>query len=47
MKNSHGLSMFLETKPKEYHQFDPSRFIQIYKDFKNAFLRFKPKSFMW
>lgn len=36
MKNSHGLKAFLETKPKEYHKFDPSRFIQIYKDFKNA-----------
>ncbi len=37
MKNSHGLKAFLETKPKEYHKFDPSRFIQIYKNFKNAF----------
>ncbi len=43
MKNSHGLSAFLETKPKEYHQFDPSRFIQIYKDFKNAFFEIQAK----
>ncbi|MGL2864923.1 Mur ligase family protein [Helicobacter pylori] len=43
MKNSHGLRAFLETKPKEYHQFDPSRFIQIYKDFKNAFFEVQAK----
>ncbi|QEF21918.1 bifunctional folylpolyglutamate synthase/dihydrofolate synthase [Helicobacter pylori] len=43
MKNSHGLKAFLETKPKEYHQFDPSRFIQIYKDFKNAFFELQAK----
>ncbi len=43
MKNSHGLKAFLETKPKEYHQFDPSRFIQIYKDFKNAFFEVQAK----
>ncbi|GAA8425882.1 folylpolyglutamate synthase/dihydrofolate synthase family protein [Helicobacter pylori] len=43
MKNSHGLSTFLETKPKEYHKFDPSRFIQIYKDFKNAFFEIQAK----
>ncbi|WQT13351.1 bifunctional folylpolyglutamate synthase/dihydrofolate synthase [Helicobacter pylori] len=43
MKNSHGLSMFLETKPKEYHKFDPSRFTQIYKDFKNAFFEIQAK----
>ncbi|GAA7095206.1 Mur ligase family protein [Helicobacter pylori] len=43
MKNNHGLKAFLETKPKEYHQFDPSRFIQIYKDFKNAFFEIQAK----
>ncbi|GAA7589637.1 folylpolyglutamate synthase/dihydrofolate synthase family protein [Helicobacter pylori] len=43
MKNSHGLEAFLETKPKEYHKFDPSRFIQIYKDFKNAFFEIQAK----
>ncbi len=43
MKNSHGLKAFLETKPKEYHQFDPSRFIQIYKDFKSAFFEIQAK----
>ncbi|WQZ73198.1 bifunctional folylpolyglutamate synthase/dihydrofolate synthase [Helicobacter pylori] len=43
MKNSHGLRAFLETKPKEYHKFDPSRFIQIYKDFKNAFFEVQAK----
>ncbi len=43
MKNSHGLKAFLETKPKEYHKFDPSRFIQIYKDFKNAFFELQAK----
>ncbi|MFP6157276.1 Mur ligase family protein [Helicobacter pylori] len=43
MKNSPRLSVFLETKPKEYHQFDPSRFIQIYKDFKNAFFEVQAK----
>ncbi|KAA6500097.1 bifunctional folylpolyglutamate synthase/dihydrofolate synthase [Helicobacter pylori] len=43
MKNSPRLSAFLETKPKEYHQFDPSRFIQIYKDFKNAFFEIQAK----
>ncbi|KAA6507391.1 bifunctional folylpolyglutamate synthase/dihydrofolate synthase [Helicobacter pylori] len=43
MKNNHGLKAFLETKPKEYHQFDPSRFIQIYKDFKNAFFEVQAK----
>ncbi|EMG89501.1 protein FolC [Helicobacter pylori GAM115Ai] len=43
MKNSHGLKAFLETKPKEYHQFDPSRFVQIYKDFKNAFFEIQAK----
>ncbi|MCQ2658519.1 bifunctional folylpolyglutamate synthase/dihydrofolate synthase [Helicobacter pylori] len=43
MKNSHGLKAFLETKPKEYHKFDPSRFIQIYKDFKNAFFEVQAK----
>ncbi|GAA8282686.1 bifunctional folylpolyglutamate synthase/dihydrofolate synthase [Helicobacter pylori] len=43
MKNSYGLSAFLETKPKEYHKFDPSRFIQIYKDFKNAFFEIQAK----
>ncbi len=43
MKNSPRLSVFLETKPKEYHQFDPSRFIQIYKDFKNAFFELQAK----
>ncbi|EMH42001.1 bifunctional folylpolyglutamate synthase/dihydrofolate synthase [Helicobacter pylori] len=43
MKNSHGLKAFLETKPKEYHRFDPSRFIQIYKDFKNAFFEIQAK----
>lgn len=45
MKNSplNGLEAFLETKPKEYHQFDPSRFIQIYKDFKNAFFEIQAK----
>ncbi|WP_162971104.1 folylpolyglutamate synthase/dihydrofolate synthase family protein [Helicobacter pylori] len=43
MKNSHGLKAFLETKPKEYHKFDPSRFVQIYKDFKNAFFEIQAK----
>ncbi|MGL2909813.1 Mur ligase family protein [Helicobacter pylori] len=43
MKNSLRLSAFLETKPKEYHKFDPSRFIQIYKDFKNAFFEIQAK----
>ncbi|MCQ2620975.1 bifunctional folylpolyglutamate synthase/dihydrofolate synthase [Helicobacter pylori] len=43
MKNSPRLSVFLETKPKEYHKFDPSRFIQIYKDFKNAFFEIQAK----
>lgn len=45
MKNSplNGLEAFLETKPKEYHKFDPSRFIQIYKDFKNAFFEIQAK----
>ncbi len=43
MKNSPRLSVFLETKPKEYHKFDPSRFIQIYKDFKNAFFEVQAK----
>ncbi|MGL2683571.1 folylpolyglutamate synthase/dihydrofolate synthase family protein [Helicobacter pylori] len=43
MKNSHGLKAFLETKPKEYHKFDPSHFIQIYKDFKNAFFEIQAK----
>ncbi|TPH49467.1 bifunctional folylpolyglutamate synthase/dihydrofolate synthase [Helicobacter pylori] len=43
MKNSHGLKAFLETKPKEYHKFDPSRFIQFYKDFKNAFFEIQAK----
>ncbi|PUD66757.1 bifunctional folylpolyglutamate synthase/dihydrofolate synthase [Helicobacter pylori] len=43
MKNSHGLKAFLETKPKEYHKFNPSRFIQIYKDFKNAFFEIQAK----
>ncbi|MFP6184724.1 Mur ligase family protein [Helicobacter pylori] len=45
MKNSslNGLKAFLETKPKEYHKFDPSRFIQIYKDFKNAFFEVQAK----
>ncbi|GAA7197132.1 Mur ligase family protein [Helicobacter pylori] len=43
MKNSYGLKAFLETKPKEYHKFDPSRFIQIYKDFKNAFFEIQAK----
>ncbi|WP_120851109.1 bifunctional folylpolyglutamate synthase/dihydrofolate synthase [Helicobacter pylori] len=43
MKNSPKLSAFLETKPKEYHKFDPSRFIQIYKDFKNAFFEIQAK----
>ncbi len=45
MKNSslNGLKAFLETKPKEYHKFDPSRFIQIYKDFKNAFFELQAK----
>ncbi|RVZ05313.1 bifunctional folylpolyglutamate synthase/dihydrofolate synthase [Helicobacter pylori] len=45
MKNSplNGLKAFLETKPKEYHKFDPSRFIQIYKDFKNAFFEIQAK----
>ncbi len=43
MKNSPRLKAFLETKPKEYHQFDPSRFIQIYKDFKNAFFEIQAK----
>ncbi|TPH64102.1 bifunctional folylpolyglutamate synthase/dihydrofolate synthase [Helicobacter pylori] len=43
MKNNHGLKAFLETKPKEYHKFDPSRFIQIYKDFKNAFFEIQAK----
>ncbi|MCQ2856652.1 bifunctional folylpolyglutamate synthase/dihydrofolate synthase [Helicobacter pylori] len=43
MKNSHGLKAFLETKPKEYHKFDPSRFIQIYKDFKSAFFEIQAK----
>ncbi|EJB98463.1 bifunctional FolC family protein [Helicobacter pylori Hp P-1] len=37
------MKAFLETKPKEYHQFDPSRFIQIYKDFKNAFFEIQAK----
>ncbi|WQX87662.1 bifunctional folylpolyglutamate synthase/dihydrofolate synthase [Helicobacter pylori] len=37
------MSVFLETKPKEYHKFDPSRFIQIYKDFKNAFFEIQAK----
>ncbi|EJB56267.1 folylpolyglutamate synthase [Helicobacter pylori Hp H-28] len=37
------MSAFLETKPKEYHKFDPSRFIQIYKDFKNAFFEIQAK----
>ncbi|WQV86184.1 bifunctional folylpolyglutamate synthase/dihydrofolate synthase [Helicobacter pylori] len=45
MKNSslNGLKAFLETKPKEYHKFDPSRFVQIYKDFKNAFFEIQAK----
>ncbi len=43
MKNNHGLKAFLETKPNEYHKFDPSRFIQIYKDFKNAFFEIQAK----
>ncbi|WP_101004761.1 bifunctional folylpolyglutamate synthase/dihydrofolate synthase [Helicobacter pylori] len=43
MKNSPRLSVFLETKPKEYHKFDPSRFIQIYKDFKNTFFEIQAK----
>ncbi|WP_104744603.1 bifunctional folylpolyglutamate synthase/dihydrofolate synthase [Helicobacter acinonychis] len=45
MKNSplKGLKAFLETKPKEYHKFDPSRFIQIYKDFRNAFFEIQAK----
>ncbi len=43
MKNSPRLSAFLETKPKEYHKFDPSRFIQIYKDFKSAFFEIQAK----
>ncbi|WP_305868067.1 bifunctional folylpolyglutamate synthase/dihydrofolate synthase [Helicobacter pylori] len=43
MKNSPRLKAFLETKPKEYHKFDPSRFIQIYKDFKNAFFEIQAK----
>ncbi|WQZ78964.1 bifunctional folylpolyglutamate synthase/dihydrofolate synthase [Helicobacter pylori] len=45
MKSSslNGLKAFLETKPKEYHKFDPSRFIQIYKDFKNAFFEIQAK----
>ncbi|WP_120912489.1 bifunctional folylpolyglutamate synthase/dihydrofolate synthase [Helicobacter pylori] len=45
MKNSplNGLRAFLETKPKEYHKFDPSRFIQIYKDFKSAFFEIQAK----
>ncbi|MFB1309236.1 Mur ligase family protein [Helicobacter pylori] len=48
MKNSplnglNGLKAFLETKPKEYHKFDPSHFIQIYKDFKNAFFEIQAK----
>ncbi|EKE92808.1 Mur ligase family protein [Helicobacter pylori] len=43
MKNSPRLSAFLETKPKEYHKFEPSRFIQIYKDFKNAFFEIQAK----
>ncbi|OOP96439.1 bifunctional folylpolyglutamate synthase/dihydrofolate synthase [Helicobacter pylori] len=48
MKNSplnelNGLKAFLEAKPKEYHKFDPSRFIQIYKDFKNAFFEIQAK----
>ncbi|WP_187836828.1 folylpolyglutamate synthase/dihydrofolate synthase family protein [Helicobacter pylori] len=45
MKSSslNGLKAFLETKPKEYHKFDPSRFIQIYKDFKNAFFELQAK----
>ncbi|RVZ43087.1 bifunctional folylpolyglutamate synthase/dihydrofolate synthase [Helicobacter pylori] len=45
MKNSslNGLKAFLETKPREYHKFDPSRFIQIYKDFKNAFFEIQAK----
>ncbi|NHB30392.1 bifunctional folylpolyglutamate synthase/dihydrofolate synthase [Helicobacter pylori] len=45
MKNSplNGLKAFLETKPKEYHKFDPSRFIQIYKDFKSAFFEIQAK----
>ncbi|KHL87074.1 folylpolyglutamate synthase [Helicobacter pylori] len=43
MKNSPRLSVFLETKPKEYHKFDPSRFIQIYKDFKSAFFEIQAK----
>ncbi|GAA8906933.1 folylpolyglutamate synthase/dihydrofolate synthase family protein [Helicobacter pylori] len=43
MKNSPRLSAFLETKPKEYHKFDPGRFIQIYKDFKNAFFEIQAK----
>ncbi|WQW55178.1 bifunctional folylpolyglutamate synthase/dihydrofolate synthase [Helicobacter pylori] len=43
MKNSPRLKAFLETKPKEYHKFDPSRFIQIYKDFKNAFFEVQAK----
>lgn len=45
MKSSplNGLKAFLETKPKEYHKFDPSRFVQIYKDFKNAFFEIQAK----
>ncbi|CAJ99138.1 folylpolyglutamate synthase / dihydrofolate synthase [Helicobacter acinonychis str. Sheeba] len=39
-----GLKAFLETKPKEYHKFDPSRFIQIYKDFRNAFFEIQAKA---
>ncbi len=43
LNGSNGLKAFLETKPKEYHKFDPSRFIQIYKDFKNAFFEIQAK----
>ncbi|MFP6072359.1 folylpolyglutamate synthase/dihydrofolate synthase family protein [Helicobacter pylori] len=45
MKSSslNGLKAFLETKPKEYHKFEPSRFIQIYKDFKNTFFEIQAK----
>ncbi|GAA7159430.1 folylpolyglutamate synthase/dihydrofolate synthase family protein [Helicobacter pylori] len=43
MNGLNGLKAFLETKPKEYHKFDPSRFIQIYKDFKNAFFEIQAK----
>ncbi|WP_233707332.1 Mur ligase family protein [Helicobacter cetorum] len=37
------LEDFLKRKGEEYHKFDPKLFIQIYKEFKNAFFEIKAK----